>query len=55
LGKENKEKWRFGRLYFPSEIKAYLFISRVILDSKIGVSKRINGENEKIKQGVMRS
>jgi len=37
LGKENKEKGRFGRLYFPSEIKAYLFIRRVILDSKTGL------------------
>ena len=38
-----------------AEINAFLHVNRVILDSKIGVSKRINGENEKIKQGVMRS
>jgi len=35
LGKENKEKWRFGRLYFPSEI--YAFFS-----CKSYNSKRIN-------------
>jgi hypothetical protein len=34
-----------------AEMKAILHIIRVNLDSKIGVSKRINGENEMIKQG----
>lgn len=41
--------------FLAAEMKAILHIIRVILDSKIGVSKRINGENEMIKQGVMRS